>query len=66
MSQGLIMKVLTSWEEIQLLAKSEVAAGNICSSYKQQLVTMNIITMYNFTWHNANVRLITLKNISNH
>ncbi len=65
MSQGLIMKVLTSWKKIQLCAKRGGAAGIISSRYKQRFV-LNSINIYDFTWHNANVRIITVKSYGNH
>jgi len=59
------MKVLTSWEIVQLFVEYREATGKR-PGYKQQLIANIFFNISIYTWHDAKIRKIGVKGFSNH
>lgn len=55
MGQGLIVKVLTCWEKIQLFAESREGEAAIFAGGKLEFALIDIINMYHSSLHTANI-----------
>jgi len=55
------MKVLGSWEIIQLFVESGEATGKTWLCHKQKLATNSMIYIFICTWHDAKVVIISVK-----
>jgi hypothetical protein len=56
------MKVFGSWKIVQLFVESGEATGKACLRYKQELATNSMTHIFIYTWHDAKIVIINVKN----